>query len=143
MRYASQLLATTALALCALAGCNSSPPGGVTSAGDKESFKIVAPTIPVMIKQGDKKTETITLSRGPDFKQDVLLSLEAPKGLKVEMPKSLLGKLTVKAGEPGEIPVSITADKDAAVGDSTIKITGTPEKGTATSVEIKVTVSRP
>jgi uncharacterized membrane protein len=144
MKYTSKkMLTAMALAFSVLAGCNSSPPGGVTTPGDKEGFKITAPTIPVMLKQGDKQTVTITLNREANFKQDVVLSVDAPKGLKVEMPKSLLGKVTVKAAEAAEVPLSISAEKDAALGEQTVKVTGTPEKGSATSVDIKVNVSKP
>ena len=138
----SKVATVIALLLGSLAGCNNSPPGGVTNTG--EGFRIAAPTIPVMLKQGDTQTIKVTLNRDANFKQDVVLTLDVPKGLKVEMPKSsLLGKLTVKAADAPEVPLSISADKDVALGEHSIKVTGTPDKGNATSVEFKVNISKP
>jgi hypothetical protein len=130
-------LSLAAAALFALSGgigCNSSSTGGMT--GTDNSFKVVAPTLPVTLKQGDKHTVNLTVDRGSGFQQTVKLDADAPKGLHVDFDKS-----TVKAGDPKEVAMSITADKDAAIGEHTIKVTAKPETGTATTVNVKVTVS--
>ena len=128
----------TALALGALVGCNTSPTGGGGSAGQKRSasFKISAPVTSTDLKQGETQTVKIDVDKGSDFKEDVALAVEAPKGITVE-PSSK----TVKAGEKGDdIEFKVTAAKDAPLGDHNVKVTGTPKTGTPTSVEFKVTV---
>jgi uncharacterized membrane protein len=151
-------------AACAVAvatGCNQSPPGGNTTkpttsstdttaathrstsnypdtsgvTGDKGTFVIKAPVLATTIKQGDKQTVRLTVDRGSEFKQSVKLSADAPKGLKAEFNKS-----TVAAGDPEEVAMSVSVDKDAPLGDQTIRVTGTPDSGSATSVEVKVKV---
>jgi len=132
-----QLLAMAAAGLIAAfggLGCNKSPEGGVT--GTKNSFKVSAPTIPTMLKQGDKQTVTVTLDRDSAFQQTVKLDAVAPKGIKADFDRT-----TVKSSDPKDVSLSITADKDVALGDHVIKITATPDSGSATSVDIKVTIS--
>ena len=66
------ILPLAALACFAL-GCNKSPESG--SAGTHDSFTISAPTIPTTIKQDNKESVKLSLSRGSDFKKDVKLSV--------------------------------------------------------------------
>jgi len=127
-------LTAAAFALTGLIGCNSSSTGGMT--GTDNSFKVAAPTLPVMLKQGDKQTVKLTIDRGSGFQQTVKLDADAPKGLRVDFDKS-----TVKAGDAKEVAMSISADKDAAITDHVIKVTAKPETGAATTVDVKVTVS--
>ncbi|QEL20848.1 COG1470 family protein [Limnoglobus roseus] len=135
------LLPTTAIAfgLLVATGCNQSSPGGhaetksTTKSGD--TFTLKAPTLATTIKQGDKQTITLTVDRGSDFKQNVKLSTGAPKGLKVDFANT-----TVNSSDKADVSVSITADKDAPVGDHTIKVVGKPDSGTDTSVDVKVKV---
>ena len=151
------------LALAGFAGCNTSPPGGSThrgsaathpststagtgdststvETGDKDAtFTIAAPTLTTHLKQGETKTDKLSLHRGSKFHEDVTLKFDAPAGLKVDPPET-----TIKASDSADdIPVRVSADKDAALGDHLVKVTGTPAKGSATSVEFKVTVEKP
>jgi len=154
----------TAAAAAVLAtgfGCNQSPPGGkptgspnpgtgstpATTAhstesglpsitGDKGTFTIKAPVLSKSIKQGDKETLDLTIDRGSEFKQGIKLTADAPKGVKAELSKS-----QVAAGDPDKVSLSVSVDKDAALGDQTIKVTGTPDTGNATSVDVKVKVT--
>ncbi len=130
------VLAVSAIltAACGI-GCNKSSEGGV--AGSNNSFKVSAPTMAVSIKQGDKQTVSLTLDRGSDFKQTVKLDAQAPKGLSVSFDKS-----TVKAGDAKEVAMSISADKEAAIGEHVIKVTAKPETGNETNVDVKVTVAK-
>jgi uncharacterized membrane protein len=147
-----------ALALAALVGCNTSPPGGATTrssygthtsapgpstsqttADKNATFTVAAPSLSTHVKQGETKTVTVSLHRGSTFHDDVTLRVEAPKGLKVD-PMELVAKASDKADD---IPIHVTADKDAAIGDHEVRVTGTPAKGAPTSVDIKVTVSKP
>jgi len=132
------LLVLAAAAVFAVAGgvgCNKSPQGGV--AGTSNSFKVSAPTIPVSLKQGDKQTVTVTVDRDSGFQQAVKLDAEAPKGLKAEFDRK-----SVKASDAKDVSLSITADKDAALGDHIIKVTATPDTGSATTVDVKVTITQ-
>jgi uncharacterized membrane protein len=135
------MLVAAVLAVAGLVGCNTSEPGGKTS--DKtpsaSTFNISAPpaaTAPT-IKQGDKQTVKLTLNRGSNFKEDVTLSADAPAGISVDLdPK------TVKASDSKEVAVTISVGKDVAVGDHTVKVTGKPETGNATTSEFKVKVEK-
>jgi hypothetical protein len=143
-------LLVAAFAVAVATGCNQSPPGGKSPAtphgttnssdtssvtGDKGTFTIKAPVLSTTIKQGDKQTIQLTVSRGSEFKQNVKLSADAPKGLTAEFAKS-----AVAAGDPEDVPLSVSVDKDAPIGDNTIRVTGTPDNGNPTSVEVKVKV---
>jgi uncharacterized membrane protein len=146
------------LAAAALVGCNTSPPGGSThrgsagthtststtasstDTGDKDAtFTISAPTLSTHLNQGETKTAKLSLHRGGKFHDDVTLKFDAPKGLKVDPAET-----TVKASDKADdISVQVSADKDAPLGDHMVHVTGTPAKGTATSVDFKVTVAKP
>src|SRR5689334_4981788 len=90
------------------------------------------------VSQGESKTVHVGISRGKNFDQDVKLSFDGvPPGVKLT-PASP----TLKAGDKSE-DVTVAAAKDAALGDHTIKVTGTPATGAATSGEFKVTVKKP
>ena len=130
------LAASAAIVLTCGIGCNKSSEGGIS--GTKETFKLGAPTMAVSLKQGDKQTATITVDRDSGFQQTVKLDAQAPKGLKVDFDKS-----SVKPADGKDVAMSITADKDAALGDHVIKVTGKPDTGNATTVDVKVTVSAP
>ncbi|HEY1379654.1 MAG TPA: hypothetical protein VGF55_22820 [Gemmataceae bacterium] len=152
------------LGLIALAGCNTSPPGGTThrgtasttrtttadgghsstttttDTGDKNAtFTISAPTLSTHIKEGETQTVKLSLHRGDKFHEDVTLKFDAPKGLKVDP----LEKVVKASDKPDDIAVQVSAEKDAPLGDHEVKVTGTPATGAATSVDFKVTVSKP
>jgi uncharacterized membrane protein len=133
-------MAAAVLVAAGLIGCNQSPPGGKTSKDtpSKSTFKIKAPLTSTTIKQGDKQTVKLTLDRGKDFKEDVTLTVDAPEGLTVELdPKK------VKASDGETVTMSVSVAKTAAVGDQTIQVTGKPETGDSTSVDVKVKVEKP
>jgi len=132
------LTAAFAAALFALApvACNKSQEGG--SPGTKDSFTVSGPTTSTTIKQGNKETVTLTLNRGSDFKKKVSLDVKAPDKVKVTLDKN-----SVAASEDKDVKMTIDVDKDAPVGDHMIHVTATPEAGTATKLDVKLTVSRP
>jgi uncharacterized membrane protein len=114
-------------------GCNNSPQGG--NPGTSDSFKVSAPVMTTTIKQGEKETVTLTLQRGTDFKKNVEVKADAPKGLNVVMKSS-----RVNASDPADVSFTVEADKAAPLGDHIIKVTATPESGAATTVDVKVNV---
>ena len=127
------LLVAGLIAMVSLVGCNKSATGG--GAGD-QTFKLVVPSTTATVKQGDSVIVNASVQRGAGFKQGVKLDLKAPTGLAVE-PASI----TVKAGDKGEVQLTIRADKDAALGDQKIMVKGTPDQGEAVELELKVTVT--
>jgi uncharacterized membrane protein len=128
-----------ALVVAGLVGCNTSERGGKRDdkTPGKETFTVKAPMMAEKLKQGDKHTVELTLNRGKDFKQDVKLSAEPPEGLTVKLEPE-----TVKASDSDKVTATLTAAKDAPVGEHKIKVTATPDKGNATSVDVKVKVEK-
>lgn len=130
-------LSIAAVAAIAVVGCNKSPEGGTP--GTDSSFKITAPTIPSAIKQGDKETANLSISRGKDFKKDVHLAVKVPENSKI---KATLNKEKVTASEGTDFNVTLDVDKDAPLGDQKVTVTGTPDGGGApTSVDFTVKVT--
>lgn len=133
MRF--QRLLPTGLVAVALmvAGCNNSPTGGHAATDD--SFKLKAPAMSTVLKQGDRETVTVTLDRGAAFKQNVKMEAQGTKGLKVS-----LANTRVNNDDKAEVAVTVEADAAAPLGDHVVKIIGTPDTGAATSVDFKVKV---
>lgn len=129
-------LSLAALSAIFVAGCNQSPEGGTP--GSKNSFKINGPTMTTHIKQNNKESMKLSLDRKSDFKKDVKLTVAPPAGLKAELNKDM-----IKASDPEDFTLTISADKDAPLGDQVVKVTGTPEGGgAATTVDVKVNVEK-
>ena len=114
-----------------------SPKGGSVAKG--EGFKIDVPTFDVRVKQGETQNITIKIQRGESFKQDVKLKIETAKGGISVAPT----KVDVKASDSPDVQLTISAPKDAAIGEYTISVTGTPETGEPTSVEFSVKIIAP
>jgi uncharacterized membrane protein len=145
------------LPACCFLGCNETHPGGpnatkpreektvgektrdATGIGTSENtFKISLPTFETGIKQGEKKTVKISISRGKNFDQDVKLDFgKLPTGVSASpvMP-------TIKHGE-NDTEVNFEAAKDAAVGDHTVTVTAKPTEGASTTGEMKIGVKKP
>jgi len=129
-------LSLAALSAVFVAGCNKSPEGGTP--GTSSSFKISGPAMTTNIKQNNKETVKLSIDRKDGFKKDVKLTVAPAKGLKAELNKDM-----VKASDPADFTLTVSADKDAPLGDQVIKVTGTPEGGgAATTVDVKVDVEK-
>jgi len=128
------------LALATVCGCGwisqTSPRGG--SMFKDEGFRIAVPTFDTSIKQGQVQTVTVSLLRGGNFKQDVMLQAKASKGIRVAPTD-----VSVKASDKPDVQLRIDAPKDAAIGEYRVYVKGTPKTGEATSVEFKVKVIAP
>jgi uncharacterized membrane protein len=133
MKKVIAIMVVLTLALTAVSRGKDSPKGG--GVGEGESFNIDVPTLDVKVKQGETQVVTIKLQRGEAFKQDVKLQIETAGSISVDPAKVL-----VKASDAPEVQLTITAPEDAALGDYTVSVMGTPETGEATSVDFKVTV---
>jgi uncharacterized membrane protein len=129
------LLMAGLIVMASLVGCNKSATGG--GAGD-QTFKLMIPSSTTTVKQGEAQTVKVSLERGAGFKQGVKLDLKVPTGLTVEPDGT-----TVKAGDKGEVQLTIRAAKDAALGDQKIMVKGTPDQGEAVEMELKVAVIAP
>jgi uncharacterized membrane protein len=132
MRTYLSLAAMTALTF---AGCNHSPEGGTP--GTSSSFTISAPTMSTTIKQDNKESVKVTLNRGTDFKKSVKLTVSAPDKVKAD-----LNKDTVAPSDSGDVMLNIAVAKDAPLGDQVVRITGTPDGGTATTVDVKIKIEK-
>lgn len=120
------------IAMTALVGCKKSEEGG--RAGD-DTFKVVVPAMSTDIRQGEVQTVRVSLERGAGFKQPVKLEVKAPTGLRVDP-----GSTMVQPGDKGDVQLTITAAPDAPLGDQSIMVKGTPDKGLSAETQFKVTV---
>lgn len=121
------------------AGASKTPnnPSGAGMTTPDSAFRLDAPNLETNIKQGEKKTITIGISRGKNFDQDVALTFsEPPKGVKI----TPAGDLKASAKD---VQVNIEADKDAALGKHTVTVTGTPKTGDKATTELKIEVQKP
>jgi len=134
--------AVVALALAPVGCGNKSPEGGTP--GTKDSFTISAPsgtgssmTAPT-IKQDTRQTIELTVKANSEFGgKKVTLKTEAPKGLHATVKPETVD---LAAGHEAKVQLEVHADKDAPVGEATIKVSGTPEKGNPTTDNVKVKV---
>ncbi len=115
-----------------------SPQGG--SAVKGEGFKIAVPSLDTKIKQSEVKSVTISLERGESFKQDVTLEIKLSKGEGLTFDPA---KVVVKTGDKADVQLTITASKNAALGEYKVSVKGTPTTGESTSVEFNVKVVSP
>ena len=113
-----------------------SPKGGSALKG--EGFKIAVPTFDTKMQQGETQSIAISLERGDSFKQDVTLEIKLSKGEGITFDPA---KIIVKAGDKPDMQLTITAPKDAAIGEYVVSVTGTPTTGEATSVEFNVKIA--
>jgi uncharacterized membrane protein len=100
----------------------------------KDSFTLTMPDA-TTLKQGEEQTVSVGIERDKTFDQDVTLNFgEMPKGVTLEPATPM-----IKQGS-AEGQVTITAAKDASLGDFGIQVTGHPAKGADASGEFKLTV---
>jgi uncharacterized membrane protein len=122
--------------LVALAGCHTtSATGGGTQTGG--TFKFEAPMTATTVKHGATEAIKVKVDK-KDFKDDIHLSVvpdETAKDMKVELePK------TLKASDPGEVNLKVTAGDKTPPGEYKIKVIGKPTKGAETDSIVKVKV---
>lgn len=132
-----RVLSLAALAAVFAVGCNKSPEGGTP--GTSSSFKLAGPTTSTTIKQDNAESVKLSLDRGKDFKQAVKLAATSPS----DKVKAELNKNEFKPGDPADAVLKVSVAKDAPLGKHVIKVTGTPEGGTPTSVDVEVKVEAP
>ena len=135
-------MAVALAAMFAVVGCDKGTSGGSVKDKDKvlkdklgqsdDSFKLSVKS--VRLTQSDEKTETITITRGKNFTEDVSLKFEGmPKGVTLDPDAPMLKKSET------EVKVTFKAAADAAVSSSDVTVIGHPSKGPADSSN-KITV---
>jgi uncharacterized membrane protein len=104
----------------------------------KDTFTLSVPLLSTSLKQGETKTVSIGIKRDKNFDQDVALKFgDMPTGVTFKP-----AALVIKRGEDA-VQVTLTAAKDAALGDFGIKVTGHPAKGADAVNELKLAVVKP
>lgn len=123
-----------ALSLLTAYGCwnsQNSNQGGIAPVNEEFSMTVPGSTT---IKQGESAAIIVTLNRGAYFKQDVQLRLKADSV--VIMPANVL----VKAGDLPEAKFQVAVDKDAAIGEYRVTVTGVPVVGRTATTTFTVSV---
>ena len=102
----------------------------------KETFKITLPTLSTSVTQNETVNVTIGISRGTNFDDDVTLTFgKLPEGVTLEPAQPMIPHGNT------EIKISVKAAADAAVGDFTVSVSGTPAKGGANAEnELKLSI---
>jgi len=142
MRHLFTAAAAAALALVPVGCGNKGTEGGTP--GTDDSFHVSAPArtgsdmAAPAVKQDTATTVELTVKAKPQFSgKKVTLKAEAPAGIRSEFkPESV----DLGPGEEKKIQLVVHASKDAAAGETTIKVTGTPEKGGVSTADVKVKV---
>ena len=123
------------LLLCFMGvGCNRSEEGG--KPGTAESFRLRGPFAPVELKQGDRASVSVRLSRGSSFRGRVALEARSSSGL-----VSAVSKPAIEPLDPNEFFVTITATPTAPLTDNLVTVFATPDTGVATSIKIWVQIT--
>jgi len=131
------------------AACNKSPEGGNTTgsggnrsgADAKGKFTIIEKGSlaggPAMtsLKKGETKMIELTVSADKEFKGKVSLKAEAPNGLKAKLEPS---SVDLTPGSDIKVQLAVTHDGAAAADSNLVKVTGTPDHGNATTLDVKV-----
>jgi uncharacterized membrane protein len=126
------LMVTALIAAATFVGCKKSEEGG--GAGT-DTFRLVVPATSTDVKQGEVQIVRVSIERGSGFKEAVKLQTKAATGISVD-PDST----TVKPGDKGDVQLKVTAAKDAPLGESKILVKGTPDRGEAVEMDIKISV---
>jgi uncharacterized membrane protein len=135
MKTLSQLVAL--FAVLTLLGCGTrSEPGGGQMRADE--FTIRGPASTVSIPEGGTEVFSVSLDRGKDFKDTVKLQFDAPSGVEVA-PK----EATITAAQKHNVEVRVVVGKNVARGGHVIHVTGQPEHGKSTTLDIKLMVTEP
>jgi uncharacterized membrane protein len=125
------------VALLVVVGCDTKGKidtnGGPTAAA---AFSIKAPATMPEVKPGEKQDVKLAIERGKDFKDEMTLKFEAPKGVSVE-PETKAVPATEK-----EIAVKVAAAADAPEGKQTVTITATPKTGKVVTAKFDVNVKK-
>lgn len=128
-------LLSFAFLLVAFVGCtNRSNPGG--GAERSRTFTIDGPGTTTSIKQGETQTVNLKVNRGSEFRQGVKLKANAPTGIDV-----VLSDSTVQPTDKNDVNIKVAVGANASPGEHIIQVTGTPDQGNVTTLDLKVNVT--
>lgn len=128
------LFVLCAVSLFTIVACKKSEPGGGQARANQ--FTIEAPAMTTSIKQGETDNIALKINRGKEFTQAVKLQADAPSGIQVAVHES-----PVKPNEK-DVSLKIAVANNVAPGEHIIKVTGTPDSGAATTLDLKVKVTQ-
>jgi uncharacterized membrane protein len=128
------LAAAMAFGLSSMGCGNKSEPGGVNA---DSTFTISTPGTATHLKPNSKKDVSVDIKRKDTYKEAIVLSCDAPKGLKVDP--------ATKTAEPSikEMVFTVMAEENAQPGDYVIKVSAKPQTGKETITDLKITVDKP
>ena len=152
-RLIAGLLLTT---MVVLAGCQQGTAGGPGAVGTTDSsgstsppekkptfgladdtFSLAVPLLTTSLKQGERKSVSISIKRGKNFDEDVTIKFaELPKGLTLDPSEPV-----IKHGDQ-EAKLMVKASDSAALGDFSLSVTGHPTKGADASNQFKINVEK-
>jgi len=119
----------------AIVGCtNRSNPGG--GAQKSATFTIDGPKMATSIKQGDTQTVELKINRGTDFRQAVKLKAVPPPGIDV-----VLSDSAITPTDKSDVNLKVAVGNNASPGEHIIQVTGTPDQGNVSTLELKVKVT--
>lgn len=121
------------IALTSSSGCKKSEPGGE----GQQTFTISAPMRSASVTPGDRENVTLTIRPSRKFKQTVKL---AAKPLQDGIKPSFEEQEVQVDGSNRDIKLTVAAVDSAAAGKYGIRVTATPEKGDATTLDFDVNV---
>jgi uncharacterized membrane protein len=113
----------------------------VKASGDSRNagFDITGPSGSTSVAQGSSNNVTLTLKPGKSFKGTVKLEAKSLEG----GVKCALDHSSVKlVGETKDVKLTVSADDTAAAGKRTVRITATPESGTARTLDLNFEVKK-
>jgi hypothetical protein len=149
MRHLLAAFAAAGLALVPV-GCNKSPEGGHPGSGPKSNgtsdsqsrgtFTISQNALsggPAMtaLKKGETKEIELTVKADKEFKGKVSLKADHPDKIKAEVKPS---SVELNPGSDVKVHLMVTNDGAAADSNNIIKVTGTPDHGSPTTLDVKV-----
>jgi uncharacterized membrane protein len=110
------------------------------NAAEKTTLSLHGPLLATTIKQGETKTIPLNLKQsGGKYAGNVKLNVENPqKGITADLTNS-----TIKAADSGEVGLKISVNKNASLGEHTLRIVGTPDTGTVAPADVKLNVVAP
>lgn len=116
-------------------GCSKSNPGGE----GKETFTINGPATSTSVDTGNSQNITLSIKPSSQFHQTV--KLEA-KPLQTGVKPMLEQKEVTLDGHNRDVNLTVAAEDDAAPGKYDVRVTATPQKGKATSIDVEVKVKQ-
>ena len=134
----------TLLALFAIAiplggaGCNKETGGGAS--GDTQ-FTLSGPTTATSVVQGSEATAELVLNPGKKFTQPVKLKAE-PQDNALKFVKFSDDNVTLDGKNKKTVTLNVSANSDAGTGNHVVRVTATPEKGDAVTIDVKFDVKQ-